>query len=109
MNRNLDEQLHTMFKEHRNCELPEDIQITIDATLDNIKNSSRKKYLFSKILAGCAIFLFAFTVVFAKDIKNLANNIFNYQFNGNQGNFLQPCFVSISCHFKITTNKENER
>ena len=85
MNRNLDEQLHTMFKEHRNCELPEDIQITIDATLDNIKNSSRKKYLFSKILAGCAIFLFAFTVVFAKDIKNLANNIFNYQFNGNQG------------------------
>ena len=85
MNKNLDEQLYTIFKEHKTCDIPNDIKIVIDKTLNNIENNTRKKYFVSKILAGCAIFLLAFTVVFAKDIKNIANNIFNYEFNGNQG------------------------
>lgn len=87
MNNSLDEQLKSIFNKNRNTELPEKTKITIKHTLINLKKekSKCKKQIIFRMTACCAICLLGCGLVFAKEIKNFVQDIFNYDVQGTQG------------------------
>ena len=85
MSKTFEEELKQVFKENRNENIPNEIQLVINKTLENLKSNTYKRRFLLKIISGCAILILTCGMVFAKDIKNLVSNIFQYNFNGNQG------------------------
>ena len=83
----LDQQLEKIFKEHKNNDLPNKTKIVIENTLEDFEKSmyKNKKRIVYKIASCFAIFVVGCSIVFAKEIKNLAQNIFNYDNQGTQG------------------------
>lgn len=83
---NLDRQLKNIFKERQVCKIPKKTQKIIDNTLENLHKKNNTKFNVKYKIAGiCAVVLLTTTVVFAKDIKNIINNVFNYENTGKKG------------------------
>ena len=87
MRDSLDQQLEKIFKEHKNNDLPNKTKIVIENTLEDFGKSmyKNKKRIVYKIASCFAIFVVGCSIVFAKEIKNLAQNVFNYDNQGIQG------------------------
>ena len=83
----LDQQLTTIFRAHRNNDLPNKTKIVIENTFLNLEKNmyKNKKRIVHKITACFAIFIVGCSIVFAKELKNLAQNIFKYDVQGAQG------------------------
>lgn len=84
---NFDERIKQIFKENRNNKLPEETKLIINNTLASLeKNKSvKRKQVIYKITACFMICIIGCGIVYAKDIKNLAQNIFKYNIKGTQG------------------------
>lgn len=87
MKDSLDQQLEKIFKEHRDNDLPNKTKIVIENTFTNLEKNmyKNKKRIVHKITACFAVFIVGCSIVFAKEIKNLAQSVFNYDVRGTQG------------------------
>ena len=87
MKDNLDQQLERIFKENRENDLPNKTKIVVENTFASLEKNmyKNKKQIVHKVAACFMIFIVGGSIVFAKEIKNLAQNVFNYDVQGTQG------------------------
>ena len=82
-----DEQIKQIFKKNRKNKLPKETELIINNTLESLRKDKfvNRKQIMYKIAACFMVCLIGCGIVYAKEIKNLAQNIFKYDVKGTQG------------------------